>query len=237
MDRQNLPFRSRDSLQQGMQSSYPPYFPQQPQASLAPPQSYTAAHSEVDRWSNWVKFISVYLFLKGLISLISLIPSLVAAMQMNDKGFMNLQLITLGLVLYVIALGVVGYWAGKTKSSGAAKCYMQMLFVLIGLEAIYLYYLAPWVAAEICRDIEKDQTEFQCDNDFYQMFYIVLAAAYVISMGLMCVPTIMCPCKMYRNARIVEQGHFQSGQNVQNVQMMHMQGRSYNHVVGYPMQQ
>lgn len=210
MDRQQANLRQNDSMQVNfeLQNMRSQYF----QPNPAPSSEYLEAKNQLDRWGNWVKFISVFMILKGLLSLFYMAIMISFPANAQDSRVTEIQLFSFALVLYFTILGLIGYRAGQQKTSGAANCYISMLIIEVLLEGLYLVVIGKYVAKETCEQLERTNQNYQCDENFYQVYYGILAIGYVICAILICTPMMWCPCKMQKNAKIVEKGLVQTFQ-------------------------
>ena len=227
MERQNIPLRQGDYLQAGINQQNPNfnYFPTYLPSNNV--QTYNTAKAEVQRWANWVKFMSIFLIAKGFLTLISLVmfPSLKASSDAIKYE--------LGMILYFMAIGIVGLRAGISKTTSATKSYIVMLIGHVILEGVLMYYYTPVFINNFCDEMESELNtnnqnteQFACDESFKNSVYAIVAIIYLVGFALICTPICWCPCKLHKNAKIVEQGCNQ------NFQMAPAQSFQYAPVIG-----
>ena len=87
------------------------------------------------------------------------------------------------------------------------------------LEFVFTYFAAPFYIKEIiCPSVEivgmDDREMFLCDDDFYNVMYAITVVSFIITLSVICIPVIICPCKLYKNAKIVEKGYTQEFQMI-----------------------
>lgn len=181
-----------------------------PAVQYVPSPEYFEAKRQLERWANWVKFVSVFIILKALISVFSLVFTAFFASTSNssDKTFMMLSSIA---VAYFLLTGLIGYKAGSSKSSSAARCYIFMLLTIALAEGALLVLILPVIINEVCNPSHSGtgsqyQTDFQCNKNTTNIAYIASLITFVIVCLLVCTPMLWCPCKLSKYVAIVEKG-------------------------------
>ncbi|OMJ75243.1 hypothetical protein SteCoe_25685 [Stentor coeruleus] len=184
-----------------------------PTIQYVPSPEYFEAKRQLERWANWVKFVSIFIIVKSLISVISLaFTAFFASKSGNpDKEYMIYSSIA---VAYFLLTGLIGYKAGSSKSSSAAKCYIFMLLTIVLVEAALLIIILPYIINKACNPYggnDNDYTsqfkvDIECDENAINIAYIASIITFVIICLLVCTPMLWCPCKLNKYSAIVEKG-------------------------------
>ena len=132
--------------------------------------------------------------------------------------------------MYYIIVGITGLKAGISKSIIATKLYILMLLGDIVLEGILLYffttfYLEELICPRLKRDNNLNRAGVVCDEKFIQMVYFIMTICFIILSLIICIPTIMCPCKLQKYAEILKKG------SIQSYQTMPAQSLQYSQVI------
>jgi hypothetical protein len=225
MERQSIPLVSLNQPQSYVNPSAPGFHfiplsaPSQP--FLQSP-TLSAAKFQVDRWANWVKFVSVFILIKTLLSILGTLFSIFFIHQ-NVESIYKPQLL---LEMVSLVLGVAGYHASVRKTSGAVRFYIAMLFVQIVAAFESCFYFLPLMLNAMCMESKNNNgQEIECTQELYETAYLVAFIVLAISLTLVCLPVCWCPCKMYRNIKIVENEQERMPRFVQPVPFMPVVGR------------
>lgn len=172
---------------------------------------YLEAKFQVERWGNWVKFVSIYIMLKSLTSILGVGYNLMSSSKLDQQ---ERDMITVTLLAFIISLiaGFIGFKAGTERSSMAAKYYIIMVIISVIADGIVLYSYIPLFIEGLCEFLEKDPNShpaikyYYCDYKSNISIYIIFGISYLIVSLLIFTPIIWCPCKLIKYSEIVSKG-------------------------------
>ena len=183
---------------------------------------YNDSVNQVYRWANWVKFVAVFIMLRSLLSILGLIIQISFA---HDDIQTNPFVSQIFILLFLLFIGYIGYRASVSKTSASAKFYIFCLLAYGIVELIWVITSVDNFMDFLCEesvDIDKGKTGHtvkegkRCPDSFYNTVMAVCIGVFLFVYVCVCTPIMLCICKMYSHAKVVESqnvNRYKVGQN------------------------
>lgn len=154
---------------------------------------YLIEETKIQRWSNWVKFISLFTMVESVGSLIG--NTLVEFIPTFDKeGHPFLVLFFVNFISFT--MGYFGYITSISKNSKITLNYLIAMILSIILQVILTFYYMGDIVEASCEKKHKD-----CDKDDSLIVYYILCCLIVICC---CGPIMYCPYRLYKSTKELE---------------------------------